>query len=166
MLEMFVLLLFPAAMVIAAAYDVLTMKIPNKISIALFGAFLVSAPLAGLPLQAIGNHLLTGFVVLVIGFAMFTRGWLGGGDAKLLAASALWMGSQQLLPFLLAVTVCGGGLCLAVLLYRLIPSRLVTAPGWLVRLHSKEIGVPYGLAIGLGALLLYPKTPHFAAFAV
>ncbi|MBX9925147.1 MAG: prepilin peptidase [Hyphomicrobiaceae bacterium] len=154
-------------MVVASACDLVTMKIPNKISLVLVAAFLVAAPLAGMSAQTIGAHLLTGFAVLAAGFAMFSRGWLGGGDAKLLAAASLWIGSQQLLMFLLTVTVCGGALCLALVLYRrLVPSSMITSPSWLARLHSKDVGVPYGLAIGLGALMLYPKTPYFAAFAV
>ena len=157
-------IVFPVAMVLAAASDVLTMKIPNKISLVLFVAFLIAAPLAGLSWQAIGIHLATGLAVLAVGFALFTRGWLGGGDAKLLAAGALWIGSQNLLAFLFAVTLCGAALCLAVLVYRrIVPTAYVPSAGWLQRLHGKEAGVPYGLAICGGALLLYPQTPLFMA---
>lgn len=154
-------------MVLAAASDALTMKIPNKISIALVAAFVVAAPVAGLSWQSIGLHVVSGVAVLIVGFALFTRGLLGGGDAKLLAAGALWIGSQNLLDFLFAVTLVGAGLCFAVLVYRrCIPDGLVTGPGWLVRLHGRQSWVPYGLAIAGGALLTYPKTPIFMALSL
>jgi prepilin peptidase CpaA len=160
MFEYPLLLVFPAAMIFAAAFDLFTMTIPNKISISLLVAFVLVAPLSGLPLEVIGFHLLTGFGVLVAGFLMFTRGWIGGGDAKLLAAAALWLGFDNLLGFGLMVGVLGGFLSLSILAFRtLVPEgNVAAAPHWLSRLHAKDSGVPYGLAIGAAALLTYPDT--------
>ncbi len=164
MFEYPLLLVFPVAMVFAAAFDLLTMTIPNRISLALAGSFVVVAPLSGLPLDVIGMHVATGLAVLVAGFIMFARGWVGGGDAKLLAAAALWLGADSLGNFLLAVGVLGGLLSGVILAFRLyVPARLFSGPAWLVRLHGKDNGVPYGLAIGAAALLLYPETRWFSA---
>jgi len=163
MIEYPLLLVFPLAMAFAAAFDLLTMTIPNKISIALAASFLVVAPLVGLSWPMIGMHLATGAGMLVLGFAMFAGGYMGGGDAKLLAASALWLGPQTLLWFLLAVGVFGGALSILVLALRRVPASYVPAPAWLVRLHSKDSGIPYGLAIGGAALMFYPQTPWFTA---
>lgn len=124
-----ILLVFPAAMVFAAAYDLFTMKIPNKISIALVLAFLVAAPFSGLPWATIGAHVAVGGAALVLGFIAFTRGWAGGGDAKLLAAAALWMGTGVLLDYLVAVALLGGVLSVVILLFRnSVPPAFVRGP--------------------------------------
>ena len=163
MIEYPLLLVFPVAMAFAAAFDLLTMTIPNKVSLALVAAFLVVAPLAGLPWGMIGIHIATGAAVLVAGFFMFVRGYMGGGDAKLLAASALWLGFDSLPEFLITVGILGGVLSVVILALRRIPEIYVPGPAWLVRLHSKDSGVPYGLAIGGAALMMYPHTPWFNA---
>jgi prepilin peptidase CpaA len=163
MLEYPLLLVFPVALAFAAAFDLFTMTIPNKISLALVGSFLVVAPLAGLPLDVIGVHVASALAVLVIGFVCFLRGWAGGGDAKFLAACALWLGYDSLLQFLLTVGLMGGALSLIILAYRALPHAGQYSPAWLVRLHAKESGVPYGLAIAGAALLLYPETRWFSA---
>jgi len=163
MIEYPLLLVFPIAMTFAAAFDLLTMTIPNKISIALALAFLIVAPLIGLTPTQIGMHAATGFGMLVVGFILFSNGFMGGGDAKLLAASSLWLGFDSLLPFLLAIGILGGLLSVAVLALRRIPETYVFGPAWLTRLRSKSSGIPYGLAIGGAALWLYPQTQWFAA---
>jgi len=66
--------------------------------------------------------------MLVVGFAMFARGWVGGGDAKLMAAAALWLGFEHLFAFLLWTAILGGGLALLLLAYR----RMLPPP-WLIR---------------------------------
>src|SRR5690348_14857479 len=86
------LLLFPALMAFAASSDLLTMTISNRISLILAGGFLVLAVSIGMPLTEIGMHIAAGFAVLAVAFACFAFGWIGGGDAKLAAATALWLG--------------------------------------------------------------------------
>jgi len=163
MMEFPLLLVFPVAMMFAAAFDLLTMTIPNKISLALVAAFFVVAPMSGLSALTIAIHAATGFGILAIGFFLFTRGFLGGGDAKLLAASALWLGYDSLLDFMMTVSLLGGALSVAILMFRRLPNDMVAGPSWLMRLHSKDSGIPYGLAIGGAALMLYPHTHWFEA---
>lgn len=164
MLEYPLLLVFPVAMVFAAAFDLLTMTIPNRISLALVASFAVVAPLSGLPWATIGMHMAAGCVVLLFGFLLFSRGWLGGGDAKLLAASALWLGFDSLGGFILGVGLFGGILSGLILAFRLyVPLQFVPSVHWIERLHGEGNGVPYGLAIAAAALVAYPETPWFAA---
>ncbi len=166
MLEYPLLLVFPVAMVFAAMFDLLTMTIPNRISMALVAAFVLVAPLSGLPLSAIGMHAAAGAIMLVVGFTLFSFGVLGGGDAKLLAATTLWIGFDSMSDFLLCVGVLGGVLCGLILAFRIyVPAALIVghAPDWLTKLHGKGNGVPYGLAISAAALILYPDTRWFAA---
>ena len=157
------LLLFPAAMAFAAAMDMLTMTIPNRISLGLLAAFAIVSPIAGLPTDILASHVAAGAIMLAAGIAMFAFGWVGGGDAKLLAAGALWLGLPQLLPFLLVTGVFGSFLLLALLSYRSYPAAALPIPDWAVRLHRSETGMPYGLAIGASGLLLFPYSPLFRA---
>ena len=53
-------------------------------------------------------HLGAGAVVLAVTFTFFSRGWIGGGDAKLAAATALWLGFDQLMNYLLYASLFGG----------------------------------------------------------
>jgi len=75
------LLLFPALMAFAASSDLLTMTISNRLSLALAGGFFALALVTGMSLPAIGMHVAAGALVLVIAFACFSQGWIGGGDA-------------------------------------------------------------------------------------
>lgn len=167
MLEYPLLLIFPAAMAFAAAMDLVTMTIPNRISLALIGAFLLLAPFSGLGWQALLiNHVAAGAAVLAIVVGMFALGWLGGGDGKLLAAAALWVGFDNLLPFLLQMAIFGGLLSVVILGCRgTIPQGALALPHWAERLHNKSTGIPYGIAIGGAGLAIYPQTSWFLAFA-
>ncbi len=166
MIEFPLLLMFPAAMAFAGAMDFFTLTIPNKVSIALITAFAVAAAMAGMPLANAANHVSAGLLFLVIGIFMFSMGWLGGGDAKLLAAAALWLGFDSLFPYLILVTFLGGALAVALLTYRNItPPVWVMGQDWALRLHDRRGGIPYGVALAGAALWVYPSTPWFLAFA-
>ncbi len=163
-----VLMTFAAIMAFAAAMDLLTMTIPNRVSLTLAAAFFVAAPLIGLPLSEIGMHLAAGALVLVAGIVLFAIGGFGGGDAKLLAVGALWIGFDQLLLFLTLTTILGGILAIAILYYRKSPMILgmhAHAPNWALDLHKPGSGIPYGIAIAASGLLVLPVTPWIVATA-
>ena len=151
---------FPLMMAYAAASDLLTMTIPNLITIALVGGFLVIAPfVAGMDLQAIGLQVAAGAGMLAIGFILFALGWIGGGDAKIASAAALWLGVGHTIEFVVWTSIIGGALSLILLLVRQqLSPVLAVRYAWLHRLHDPETGVPYGLALGGAALLVYPQT--------
>ncbi len=159
------LLLFPAAMAFAGAMDLLTMTIPNKISLALIGAFLVCGLFAGLSLEQFAIHLACGGLILLVGIAMFAARLLGGGDAKLMAASAIWVGADNLMMYFLMISVLGGVLAVALLVYRKLPAGSLALPPWALRLHVPGSSMPYGVAIAAAALWIYPQTIWFASFA-
>jgi prepilin peptidase CpaA len=161
-----VLLLFPAALAYAAVMDVFTMTIPNRISLAILAMFPIAALLAGLSMHAALMHLAAFAVILAFGIALFAFNLLGGGDAKLLAVSALWIGTDQLIPFIAYVTVAGGALALMILAVRSIPAGAYQLPEWAARLHKAGNGIPYGLAICAGGLFVYPKTALFKLLIV
>ena len=153
------LLLFPALMAFAAASDLFTMTISNRVSLALLGGFLALALLGGMGLHDILMHLGAGAAVLVVAFACFAMGWVGGGDAKVAASVALWFGFTQLMNFLLYASLFGGALTLLLLQFRQWPLPFgLAGQAWLARLHAKESGIPYGIALALSALMVYPET--------
>jgi prepilin peptidase CpaA len=158
--QLLVLGFFPALMSFAAASDLVTMTISNRVSLALVAGFGLMAVIGGLGLPIIGLHVLACALVLAITFGMFACGWMGGGDAKLAAATALWIGwSPLLLNYALITSVYGGVLALALLRLRRYPiPAFAQGWSWLTHLHSTGTGVPYGIALALGGLTVYPET--------
>jgi len=153
------LLVFPALMAFAAASDLFTMTISNRVSVLLAAAFLVLAVATGMGHSEVLSHLGAGAVVLVIAFGCFAMGWVGGGDAKVAAAAALWFGFGHLLNYLLYASLFGGALTILLLQMRQWPlPYALTGQTWLLRLHAKESGIPYGIALAIGALMVYPET--------
>jgi prepilin peptidase CpaA len=158
------LMLFPALMAFAASSDLFTMTISNRVSLALAAGFLALAVLSGMGSYDILSHLAAGAVVLVVAFACFAMGWVGGGDAKVAAAVALWFGFSHLLHYLLYASLFGGALTLLLLQFRQWPlPYLLAKQPWLLKLHAKETGIPYGIALAIGALMIYPETEWIKA---
>jgi prepilin peptidase CpaA len=159
LVETAILGLFPAAMIFAAASDLVTMTISNRLSIALFLAFFAVAALIGMPLPDMGRHLAASVIVLVFAFGFFARGWIGGGDAKLAAATALWLGFSHLMDYLLVASIIGGALTLLILQARKWPlPHFMARQPWIARLHAVETGIPYGIALAAAGLIIYPDT--------
>ncbi len=153
------LLLFPALMAFAAASDLLTMTIPNRVSLGLAAGFLVLAGVSGMGLTDVLAHVGAGATVLTVAFACFAMGWIGGGDAKVAAAAALWFGFADLMNYLVWASLFGGALTLLLIQFRQWPlPHALTSQVWLVRLHAKDSGIPYGIALAIGALMIYPET--------
>lgn len=153
------LIMFPALMAFAASSDLLTMTISNRLSLALSAGFIALALFTGMPLQAIGMHVAAASIVLVIGFIFFAQGWIGGGDAKLVAATALWFGFDHLLDYVVYASIFGGILTIALIQFRKLPLPATLArQHWIMRLHESGGGVPYGIALAAAALIIYPKT--------
>ncbi len=161
MLEALIFVVFPFCMVHAAVSDMVSMTIANRISILLVLTFAIVAPLTGMAWSDFGMHFAAGGLVLVLTFGVFAFGGMGGGDAKLLAATSLWMGfSIELLQYVVYGGLLGGLLTLLVLMYR--KSALSTFTGDYVLLRhfaNDKVGVPYGLALGAAGLMVFPATP-------
>jgi prepilin peptidase CpaA len=161
------LTLFPALMAFAASSDLLTMTISNRLSIILVGGFLALALAGGMGTTEVLSHAGAGAVVLAVSFGFFTCGWIGGGDAKLAAATAMWLGFDYLLNYLVYASLLGGALTLLLIEFRLIPlPGLLAGQFWAQRLHRKDGAVPYGVALAGAALLVYPDTPWMKAIGM
>ena len=164
MAQAIIFVVFPLCLAVAAFSDFLTMLIPNRVSAILLASFILVAPLAGLGLAEIGMHLGAGLLVFSIGFVLFALNTMGGGDVKLLSASAVWFGlNPSLFEYLVYVSAFGGLLTLGILVLRANAS-LVMSSG--LPLPAHLLGgrkVPYGVAIGAAAFAAYPSSPLMLA---
>ena len=146
-------------MAFAASSDLLTMTIPNRVSLIMIGGFLLLALASGMSLEQLALHAGAGLLVLCITFGFFARGWIGGGDAKLAAATALWFGFEHLMEYALYGSIFGGVLTLALLQYRALPMPgMLLGRAWAERLHQPKGPVPYGIALAAAAMMIYPST--------
>ena len=158
------LIIFPVLMAYAASSDLLTMRIANWLVILVVLAYLGLAFIVHIPWEQIGWAAVAAVAVLVVAFAFFAFGWIGGGDAKLVSATAMWVGTSVMLQYLIYAALLGGALTLIILAFRRYPM-----PAWLLRhkwvdrLHDTKSGVPYGIALALAAILVYPDTTIFTA---
>ena len=161
------LMLFPALMAFAASSDLLTMTISNRVSLILVGGFFA--------LALVERHERRSTCCSHVGrrrarpgrspSCCFLRGWIGGGDAKLAAATALWFGFDHLLNYLLYASLFGGALTLLLIQFRMMPlPALLAGQEWVERLHQQ--GRRRALrhrARGRGALRSIPDTPWMTA---
>lgn len=155
---------FSFTMVYAAVTDLTTMKISNRLVFLFLLAYAVLAPLAGFTAHEIGWSVAVAAGVLVFAFVFFAFGWIGGGDAKLAAVTALWFGAGHTPAYLLYTAMLGGAFTLGLLQFRMtaLPAWVGNRP-WIARLHAQETGVPYGVSLALAALLAFPKTRWMTA---
>ncbi|HEX3364744.1 A24 family peptidase [Phenylobacterium sp.] len=155
-----ILLVFPILVIAAGLRDATSYTIPNWMPGVLIAAFAVAAVALGLPWRLAAADLAVGLVALVAAMVMFALRWIGGGDAKLFAAAALWLGLTGAPTFLLVTGVAGGALAAGLLALRSGPLQAIASagPAWVVRLAKPGEGVPYGVAIALGALIAFPAS--------
>ena len=158
------LLLFPALMAFAASSDLFTMTISNRVTLILTAGFFALALYTGMNLETVMWHTAAALVVLAITFTFFACGWIGGGDAKLAAATALWLGFDHLMAYGLYASIFGGILTIVMIRFRLMPlPEALAEQDWVKRLHKLDGGVPYGIALAAAALLIYPDTAWMQA---
>lgn len=160
MLKSSILVIFPFCMAFAAVSDLLSMTIANRVSILLVAAFAIIAPFTGMNWVEYAMHFAAGGLVLIATFALFAIGAMGGGDAKLLPATAVWMGlGIPLVQYLVFASVLGGVLTLGLILYRRSAMAVFTGNNLFLRnLADERAGIPYGIALGISGLLVYPDT--------
>jgi len=159
-------IVFPALMAFAAFSDLLTFRIPNNVSVGLIVGYFVAAILFAFPPQTIGLDLLCALSVFALSAALFSFDLIGGGDAKLASASALWLGWSNLLTYGVVASIIGGVLTVMIVLLRFYDlPKFVLLIGVVGRLADKSNGVPYGVALALAGLNVYPQTAIWSHLA-
>lgn len=155
-----ILLILPLSLLIAAVSDLLTMTIPNRVPLFLLASFAILAPVSGLPLAEISMSLVACGLVLAVGFGFFSFNLMGGGDVKLLAATALWFGfSQSLASFIVQTAFWGGCLTLVVMLLRNQATRFAAIEAVVPAQLLTTTKVPYGIAIGIAGVITFWDSP-------
>jgi prepilin peptidase CpaA len=165
-LQTLLVVIFPVLVIVAALRDATSYTIPNWIPLALVAAFPVVAFALDVPLQTIGLQVGIGVAALVVGMGMFAARWIGGGDAKLFAAAALWIGWPATVTFLGITGLAGGALAVSLLGLRsgYVRPYIPSGPGWFARLIEPGENVPYGVAIAVGALVAFPTSTLIGHF--
>jgi prepilin peptidase CpaA len=159
MLHLLSVSLFPILMIVAGASDALSLRIPNWLTLLTAALFFPMAFATGMPMAAIGQHAAIGFGLLILGFALFSFGIFGGGDAKLLAAAGLWFGTTETLPFIIFTALAGGLLALAVSIWSVVSMNWeIHDLPWTERIKQLKPNVPYGYAFAVGAILVFPQS--------
>ncbi|OHV79042.1 prepilin peptidase [Rhizobium sp. LCM 4573] len=162
MIALAILFILPLGLALAALTDLFTMTIPNRIPAVLLASFLILAPLSGLPWPDIGMSLVAALIVFAACFGLFAVNVMGGGDAKLLTAAAAWFGfNQSLILFLVAVSLIGGLLTIAVLMIRSQSSSVLAMGIPLPASLTTAKKIPYGIAIAIAGFVTYDQSPIF-----
>lgn len=153
-------LVYPVCLVWAAVSDARTMTISNRLNLFLAGAFFPTALLLNLPLADIGIHAALAVGGLVLGMVLFALRFMGGGDAKLIAATTLWLGLSGFLALLVYTAIIGGVLTLAIIIARkYFWAFAPKLPPWLAQHLDPKGGIPYGIAICIGGLMSITHSP-------
>ncbi|WP_394691250.1 prepilin peptidase [Hoeflea sp.] len=163
MVEAAIFIVLPLCLAMAAFTDILTMKIPNRVSVILALSFFVVAPLSGMDLVTFGWSIVAALMVFTACFALFAVNVMGGGDAKILSAAALWYGfSTDLVAFLGFTGIYGGLLAFVVLVIRANQNILLVSPVPIpMHFFKNRAGIPYGVAIGAAAFSTFPQSQIF-----
>lgn len=139
-------------LVSAAGQDIWQLRISNIFPVALIALFVIATTIIGMPSDVWQNAV--GFAaMLMIGLLLFAKRWLGGGDVKLFAATAIWFNFAGLWKLIFWVTAAGALLALILIVSR----RLLFASGATTSGNHPVLvakgPIPYGMAIAAGALI-------------
>ncbi len=153
--------MLPLLLIVAAASDATSFRIPNWLTGLMALLFFPMAWATAMPLHEFTIHVLAGVVLFAVGFGFFQLRIFGGGDAKLMAAAGLWFGTSQVLPFLFMTTLAGGLLGLVIGCWSMasisweIHGENIDIAGIGKKLRSLKPNVPYGLAFAIGGIIVF-----------
>ena len=143
----------------AAASDMLRMRIPNGLILYLIAGLVLTVAVAQPGWLHLATHVAVGLAILAGGLTLFARGWMGGGDVKLLAVTGLWLGPAATPALLLLTALAGGVLTLAMIVARALGAHRL-AGGRIAALSDPIDRVPYGIAIAAAAIAVVILRPE------
>ena len=155
-MQLVVCVLAIALLVSLAWFDVAQRRLPDKLVGVVVLFYFVMAAFAKVPLSSIAAHVGMALIAFSVGAGLFAAGLLGGGDVKFAAAVFLWAGAKFAMPAFVMISLAG-----------LVVALIALAAGWLVRRAPSSLpakialpwiaarGVPYGVAIAVGALPIF-----------
>lgn len=136
---------FAVALILAAILDIRYRRVPNWLVLATL-ALAIARWCIPFDFGAMAIAFGLGFATLLVGFGLFSMKWIGGGDAKLIAAVVVWFGLEQFGAFLLLMCVAGAVLAMVQIVARRFSDSGATKSG----------SLPYAVAIALGGVMLVP----------
>jgi prepilin peptidase CpaA len=154
---------FLALCLLAALIDFETLTIPNWLNGWMAFLFVPAAILAAPGFDVVGWHFLVAAIAFAVTVGLFFLGIIGGGDAKMIPAVMLWVGPAGSMDFILYMTMSGAVLTVAVVIMRVMIPAQVT-PGFGLATLKEGKGVPYGVAIAIGAFMAVPASPFLTEF--
>ena len=143
---------FMGAMLHVMYTDLTRQRIYNASMLFLLASYFPLALASGFSLEAIAMAIGTGLIVFMAGFGCFSAGWLGGGDVKLGAVSALWLGPEVVISYLLWTAILGSMVTLSILLLRRKRALEAGIP------YDRAAALPYGPGMALAAIILFPQS--------
>ena len=138
------------ALIIAALADVIEFEVPNTLSIVVAAMAVVYGLLH--PGTVWWSHALALVLMFAFGLLAFARGWLGGGDVKLMTATAAWTGIFGLPTFFLATSLAGGVLLCTLYAVRRGWRAVGLAAPVRVKVLNETAPIPYAVAVAVGAI--------------
>lgn len=151
-----------AVLVLTLLYSAITdasrMKISNRLSLTVLVCFAVATPIAWESWAVFGEHMLVGLTYFVLGIVLWSVGGFGGGDAKIMAATALFFTFGEAFQYALYTTLYGGALALFVLIGRQFVPPQIATNGLVYSLFNEAKKIPYGIALTLAALTVLPTS--------
>ena len=158
------LLFYPTLMIYAGIGDLRTMRVPNRLVLMLFAGYVAAIPLVPLFPPNVAWSVAAAAVVFALGLVGFSFGWMGGGDVKLMTVATLWLGAGNVAPFIFYTSIFGAILTIMILIFRSVSLPVALQKrDWISRLHHRDTGVPYGVAIAAAGVVVYVRTPWVAA---
>ena len=153
-------LILPGFIIYAGFSDCFRMKISNKLCGLILLSFVMFCVLTPPMWQwsALSGHIMAFAITFAIAFILFALGLIGGGDAKFVSALSLWFGSAHSFDFLVNASLIGAVLTLVILVLRSkIPYYISAKWDWSARLMHPRSGIPYGIALSIGAMMAYEE---------
>lgn len=145
--------------VYAATTDVRRLEIDNWVSAAIIALFVLFAATAAAPIPVV-SHIVAMALTLIMGLVAHRAGVMGGGDIKLLTALSLWAGIHGLPALLLGTSIAGAIVAIATLwLHKNQTVCTGTGLAWIEAARTDTPHVAYGIAIAIGAVILFTTTP-------
>ena len=145
---------------IAGVSDYFTLKIPNWLNLAIAVSVIPFVIMADMPMEIFAWHVVAGILTFIVAYIMFAFGIFGGGDAKMVAACALWIGWDSMFNFSVYIVIAGGILGLALTAWKWLAAKkddagFAWAQGFLA---EKKLQLPYGIAIAASGVIVFPAT--------
>ncbi len=150
---------FPLLIIAAGINDYFTFKIPNWLNALIALSVIPFALFFPMPGEVFAWHVVAGIVAMIAAFTVYAMGLIGGGDAKMIGACALWVGWEALMSFMIVTVIAGGVLALAMTVWGYLSTKQEADVGeWAKNLFSKKPDLPYGIAIAAGGIIVFPGT--------